>query len=966
MNDQINKRSSTAILLISTRIDQWQELVDALKDGVTAVLFDPQTDSLADISKRLATTVSGQTVDSIGVAAHGFEGGFQLAIDATVTLATLQLDPVQQAFWKTLGALLAPDGQIDLLSCSLAAGTGGIALVDSLFAITGKKVAASTDATGNLGYGDWFLEDGGVDVAALYFNKYQLTAFQGSLGSKPAWELFQQNGKYVYGEYATLADFAYAAYINKPEHNGTVKWASGGLKGWSPLSADDLGISAVGTASSYSFYDGIYQQYLGTSQPVAIVARCSDALILSFRGTASMGDGFDDIVSTKLHYAYFSPLITALNKYVNNKNNGIKTVYVTGHSLGGGMAEEYMNDHRDKNGVHYEAVVFGSCGADLFSSKEDGRITAFVNRQDPVPGLGSIKYEHTAGTTIILDHEGLWHIDLTDFHAMKLYKDLIESLEKDHAVNPFNVLPEDLIGGGEYHVLLAETESGPDIIDATGNNNTLEGNQEYIFGGGGNDKLTGGNGDNYLIGGSGIDSLYGKGGRDYLFGGNEKDYLYGGSGDDTLYGFNRYSLIDNVDMVSVLDDNSSDILEGNDGDDALFGGGGNDYLNGGLNNDNLYGGSGSDLLSGGGGNDTLAGGEFWLGSNSESNTMEGGPGEDYYIVTSIKEKVVEKKNEGNDRVGSVLSTYTLPDNIEELFFLSNVSNTTGIGNSLSNLLNGNGYNNSLNGKNGNDTIAGGGGNDILEGGDGNDLIYGGKENDRIWGNNDDDTLIGEEGNDTMWGDQGTDLLLGGDGNDSMEGGGNNDQLNGENGNDILIGGYGEDCLLGGPGNDNIWGGLQNGGDNSEDWVYGDEGDDRISGQGGNDYLCGMVGNDTIWGDYGNDTLTGGSGKDVFIFNSSLDEGDNCDSITDFQHGVDKIDLDKDIFTKLSKGNLSSANFVSAAGWVDPVDSNDYILYNSTSGVLLYDRDGIGSDPVVTFAYLWGSPTLTASDFIVIA
>lgn len=41
------------------------------------------------------------------------------------------------------------------------------------------------------------------------------------------------------------------------------------------------------------------------------------------------------------------------------------------------------------------------------------------------------------------------------------------------------------------------------------------------------------------------------------------------------------------------------------------------------------------------------------------------------------------------------------------------------------------------------------------------------------------------------------------------------------------------------------------------------------------------GNDFLWGDEGNDYLFGDSGKDFFIFNTSLNESDNLDTIADF-------------------------------------------------------------------------------------
>ena len=50
-------------------------------------------------------------------------------------------------------------------------------------------------------------------------------------------------------------------------------------------------------------------------------------------------------------------------------------------------------------------------------------------------------------------------------------------------------------------------------------------------------------------------------------------------------------------------------------------------------------------------------------------------------------------------------------------------------------------------------------------------------------------------------------------------------------------------------------------------------------------MLGGAGNDVLNGGAGTDRLTGGSGKDVFVFPDA-----SRDTIIDFQHGVDKIDL----------------------------------------------------------------------------
>jgi Ca2+-binding RTX toxin-like protein len=65
----------------------------------------------------------------------------------------------------------------------------------------------------------------------------------------------------------------------------------------------------------------------------------------------------------------------------------------------------------------------------------------------------------------------------------------------------------------------------------------------------------------------------------------------------------------------------------------------------------------------------------------------------------------------------------------------------------------------------------------------------------------------------------------------------------------------------------------------------------LDGGNGNDTLLGGNGADTLIGGTGNDILTGGKGGDVFVFASGFGK----DVITDFQVGLDRIQLSKSVF-----------------------------------------------------------------------
>ena len=128
-------------------------------------------------------------------------------------------------------------------------------------------------------------------------------------------------------------------------------------------------------------------------------------------------------------------------------------------------------------------------------------------------------------------------------------------------------------------------------------------------------------------------------------------------------------------------------------------------------------------------------------------------------------------------------------------------------------------------------------------------------------------------------------------------------------------------------------------------------------------IFGFDGDDTLAGLLGNDVLTGGKGKDKFLFNTTLDPVRNVNSIADFQHGKDRIELDDGIFTSLTKLGVLKDKFF--ADGKHAGDHNDHIVYNEKTGDLSYDADGKGGRGQVLFATLDKHLHLDHHDFLVV-
>lgn len=155
----------------------------------------------------------------------------------------------------------------------------------------------------------------------------------------------------------------------------------------------------------------------------------------------------------------------------------------------------------------------------------------------------------------------------------------------------------------------------------------------------------------------------------------------------------------------------------------------------------------------------------------------------------------------------------------------------------------------------------------------------------------------------------------------------------------------------------------------------------FEGNANNQTFIGTSQADRFIGNGGNDTLTGGGGADTFVFGKvwtqvvtgAADEVQTyvntafnltgVDTITDFLRGTDKLELHTDQFASLT-GGITNANIKVGAGAVAG-DSNDYLIFDTTTKTLKYDADGNGAGAAVDIAVLTGVTTLTASDFVIV-
>jgi Ca2+-binding RTX toxin-like protein len=314
-------------------------------------------------------------------------------------------------------------------------------------------------------------------------------------------------------------------------------------------------------------------------------------------------------------------------------------------------------------------------------------------------------------------------------------------------------------------------------------------------------------------------------------------------------------------------------------------------------------------------------------------------------------------------------SWTLASGFENLV-LAETGDLDGTGNGSGNVITGNSGWNTLIGNGGNDTIDGRGDGDNIQGGSGNDLLIGGDE------------PFAEP-----WLDPGGaafDMINGGPGNDTMRGGTGNDGfiLSGDYGTDVIDGGtdpngVDHDLLFAGGSTAFVvdlaagtvtGGGFSGGasvtnvegaaGGRFADRLLGNGADNLFMGRAGNDVISGASGNDQLLGEGGNDTVTGGAGADEFFFSA------DADLVTDFTSGTDKFVYSGDLGGPSGDFAPRDERFYAAANASAAHDDTDRIIYDTSSGRLYYDADGVGGTPALLLATLQGAPTLAATDITV--
>lgn len=447
--------------------------------------------------------------------------------------------------------------------------------------------------------------------------------------------------------------------------------------------------------------------------------------------------------------------------------------------------------------------------------------------------------------------------------------------------------------------------------------------------------ITGTSGNNTLNGLAGADTLTGNGGIDVFIVDDAGDVVNGtgvilssvtrdlnvntlGVDNLTLTGTAAIDGTGNANANTLTGNSAVNTLDGQDGDDVFVidatdivdGGAGSDtvvvgftastgYANWtGIENITL---TGTALL-----NATGDGGDNTLTGNNAKNTLDGGLGNDTYVVTA-GDVIIDAG--GTDTVRSAAS-YTATADIENIV-LTGTLNVNAFGNAGINTIQGNAGNNTLESRSGDDTLAGGAGNDVyvIDGaavtiienaGEGIDtvrtafthvlqnevenLVLTGTAAADGTGNALENSLTGNSGANTLDGGAGADVMAGGAGDDVYFVDNDGDRTSDTGGFDVVFATDASHTLGQGLENLTLLGTMDTNG-------TGNNLRNVITGNDGGNSLNGMQGADTMIGGLGNDTYIVDSTADVVIENIAEGSDTVFSSVTyTLSQDVDNLNL----------------------------------------------------------------------------
>jgi hypothetical protein len=174
---------------------------------------------------------------------------------------------------------------------------------------------------------------------------------------------------------------------------GQVAATLAGISGLAYEADPTAGLAALGFQTldftSLKMHDGVFVNQNAAATVATGELGGQNVLVLAFRGSDDATDWKHDFQDINADYTKFTRLFSAVDNYAAAHD---MKVVVTGFSLGGGLAQDYMAHHADHGEFSYQAVTFGSPGA-LIPAGADSRIVNYEIGADPIVFAGLHRQE---------------------------------------------------------------------------------------------------------------------------------------------------------------------------------------------------------------------------------------------------------------------------------------------------------------------------------------------------------------------------------------------------------------------------------------------------------------------------------------------------------------------------------------------------------------------------------------------
>lgn len=226
------------------------------------------------------------------------------------------------------------------------------------------------------------------------------------------------NERFTASQVATLVDLSAAAYDDSPS---VQSWQSitSDLVGYGLKSSDIKGTSYSRLAATFDAAASFWTTRIAEANVALLRNTSTNEIAVAFRGTNGAGDA-SYWTNMDAYYEIYKDFFAALKNYISAK--GITRLSVTGHSLGGAMAEKFAYSFERESGCAVDCVGVASPWASYNGS--DMSVVNIGHSNDIVYSIAGWKGDNAISNLYVALDNGGFFSDLANVtaHSVSFYQ----------------------------------------------------------------------------------------------------------------------------------------------------------------------------------------------------------------------------------------------------------------------------------------------------------------------------------------------------------------------------------------------------------------------------------------------------------------------------------------------------------------------------------------------------------------